>query len=81
MTCLGCWRCEDESNLRTLRNGNKVCSWCDCWKNECADYEAKAKRLMALNKQEMAQQAKILESNGYDLGRIKKIILRLKGTQ
>lgn len=79
MSYLDCWRRENESNLRTLRNGNNVCSWCECWKNECADYEAKAKRLMALNKQEMAQQAKILESSGYDLGRIKKIILRLKG--
>lgn len=81
MSCLGCWRCEDESNLRKLRNGNQVCNWCECWKEECADYEANAKRLMALNKQEMAQQAKILESDGYDLGRLKKIILRMKGTQ
>ncbi len=33
---------------------------------------------MVLNKQEMAQQAKILESQGYDIVRIKKIMLRMK---
>ncbi len=78
MTCLGCWRCEEENNLRTLRDGRNVCSWCDDWKSECADYEAKARQIMTLKITEMALEAKILQSIGYDIDRIKKIILRMR---